>query len=152
MTVELKSHVIRRDEKGLFGIPFKRLLAAAMTGGILLSVSQNTIGGAAGLALALGGGFGALVLTGSRGGIPVWRWLVYSARAWLLLTALDDQSWLRWLVRAANLSPDLMTLDGARLFKSKQVETVTRLTDWPLYRSPTEPEQAFALSDSPTAR
>src|SRR5579859_4721437 len=101
MTVELKSHVLRRNEKGLFGIPFKRLLAAGMTGGILLSVSQYTLGGAAGSALALGGGFGALVLTGSRGGIPVWRRLVYNLRAWLLLAALDDASALRWIAQAA---------------------------------------------------
>ena len=152
MTVELKSHVIRRNEKGLFGIPFKRLLAAGMTGGILLSLSQNTLGGAAGLALALGGGFGALILTGSRGGIPVWRRLAYSVRARLLLVALDDESWLRWIARAANLSPDQMVLDASQLFKSEHMETATRLTDWPLYRSPTDPDQAFALIDSPTAR
>jgi len=73
-------------------------------------------------------------------------------RAHLLLATRDDGSWLRWMAQAANLSPDQMTLDAARLFKSEQMETVTRLTDWPLFRSPSDPDQAFALIDSPTTR
>ena len=30
MVAEIKSHVLRRDEKGMFGIPFKRLLGAGI--------------------------------------------------------------------------------------------------------------------------
>ena len=30
---DFKSHVLRRDEKGIFGIPFKRLLGCGLGGG-----------------------------------------------------------------------------------------------------------------------
>jgi len=35
---EFKSHVLKRDEKGLFGIPFKRLLGCGLGAGALLTV------------------------------------------------------------------------------------------------------------------
>ena len=34
MSADFKSHVLRRDEKGFFGIPFKRLLLAGVGGGL----------------------------------------------------------------------------------------------------------------------
>jgi hypothetical protein len=40
MVAELKSHVLRRDEKGMFGIPFKRLLGAGMAGVIVFMIAR----------------------------------------------------------------------------------------------------------------
>ena len=36
MAVDFKSHVLLRDEKGLFGIPFKRWLGAGVGGGAIV--------------------------------------------------------------------------------------------------------------------
>ena len=43
MAADFKSHVLLRDEKGLFGIPFKRLLLAGVGGGIPASLVQITV-------------------------------------------------------------------------------------------------------------
>ena len=151
MTVEIKSHILRRDEKGLFGIPFKRLLAAGMTGGLVLTLTQNLFGGAVGLALAAAGGLGALVMTASRGGIPFWRRVIYSVRAHLLVATLDESSPFHFLARSFELSPDQMLLDAATLFSASESSSVTRLTDWPLYRDPTDPDHGLTLLDKPPA-
>jgi hypothetical protein len=147
MTIErLKSHTLRRDEKGLFGVPFKRLLAAGMVGGIALSLTQNVIGSGGGLALAAVGAVAALVLTASRGGVPLWRRLIYAIQARLLLLALDTP----FLMKALNASSDELTLDAGHLFKAAAPPSVTRAVDWALYRDPTDPAQALALLDSQT--
>ena len=149
MTVErLKSHTLRRDEKGLFGIPFKRLLVAGMSGGILLSLTQNALGDLAAFAVALVGALAALILTASRGGIPLWRRLIYSVRARAILLALDHPHLTQFL----KASDDELTLDASRLFRSAAVPSITEVTDWALYRDPTDLTQALALVDSPTPR
>ncbi|MEM9955429.1 MAG: hypothetical protein AAF846_27755 [Chloroflexota bacterium] len=40
MAADFKSHVLRRDEKGFFGIPFKRLLLAGVIGGLAYTFSN----------------------------------------------------------------------------------------------------------------
>ena len=148
MTVErLKSHTLRRDEKGLFGIPFKRLLVAGMSGGILLSLTQNALGDAAAFPIAFAGALAALILTASRGGIPLWRRLIYGVRARALLVARDNPQ----LMKALNASSDELTLDARHLFKAAALPSVTAVTDWTLYRDPTDLMQALALVDGPTA-
>ncbi|MHB8627537.1 MAG: hypothetical protein ACYDBJ_10000 [Aggregatilineales bacterium] len=148
MTVErLKSHTLRRDEKGLFGIPFKRLLVAGMSGGILLSLTQNALGDVGAFAIAFAGALAALMLTASRGGIPLWRRLMYGVRARLLLAARDNPP----LMKLLNAPSDELTLNASRLFKSAALPSVTAVTDWALYPDPTDLTQALALVDSPTA-
>ncbi|MHB8629181.1 MAG: hypothetical protein ACYDBJ_21635 [Aggregatilineales bacterium] len=149
MTVErLKSHTLRRDEKGLFGIPFKRLLVAGMSGGIVLSLTQNALGDVAAFAIAFACALVALMLTASRGGIPLWRRLIYGVRARAILLALDNPQLRQWL----KVSSDELTLDASRLFRSAALPSVTEVTDWALYRDPTDLSQALALVDSPTPR
>lgn len=38
MAADFKSHVLLRDEKGFFGIPFKRLLLGGVGGGLTYTV------------------------------------------------------------------------------------------------------------------
>ena len=40
MVAEFKSHVLRREEKGMFGIQFKRLLGAGIGGVILFMIAR----------------------------------------------------------------------------------------------------------------
>jgi hypothetical protein len=54
-----------------------------------------------------------------------------------------------WLHSSAWQFPDF---DNADTFIERLVRQGLLVHDWPLYRSPTEPEQAFALIDSPTTR
>src|SRR5690606_30923631 len=86
MAADFKSHVLLRDENGLFGIPFKRLLLAGVGGGMtytsfILAVPGWSIPVAVITALLM------VILTGLRGGIPLWSRLIYRLRGSLLLIA-----------------------------------------------------------------
>jgi hypothetical protein len=43
MAADFKSHVLLRDEKGFFGIPFKRLLLAGVGGGLTYTLCNIAI-------------------------------------------------------------------------------------------------------------
>ncbi|MBE2272245.1 MAG: hypothetical protein IAE80_28680, partial [Anaerolinea sp.] len=65
MSADFKSHILRRDEKGFAGIPFKRLLAGGVAGGLaytLLRLALPDLAIASGLVV----GIGMLILTGSQ--------------------------------------------------------------------------------------
>ena len=40
MTADFKSHVLRRDEKGFAGIPFRRLLVSGVSGGLVYTLTR----------------------------------------------------------------------------------------------------------------
>ena len=72
MSADFKSHVLRRDEKGMFGIAFKRLLLAGVGGGLVytfvrLALPEWSIIVGVLVAVAF------LVLMGQRGGLPLWQ-------------------------------------------------------------------------------
>ena len=46
MSADFKSHVLLRDEKGFLGIPFKRLLLAAVGGGLVYTIVRFASAGA----------------------------------------------------------------------------------------------------------
>ena len=66
MAADLKSHVLRRDEKGFAGIPFKRLLLGGVSGGMVLVISRFALGNLA-FALAVVTVVLTLALTAPRG-------------------------------------------------------------------------------------
>ncbi len=87
MAADLKSHVLLRDEKGLLGIPFKRLLLAGVAGGMGYTLIRLVLPGwaaGAGVVVALG----VLILSGTRGGLPLWQRWVLALRGSLLLAAV----------------------------------------------------------------
>ena len=86
MAADFKSHVLLRDEKGFFGIPFKRLLLGGVGGGLTYTVCNIAMPNwsiPAGVVLAIF----VLVMTGTRGGLPLWQRLLYRVRGSLLLAA-----------------------------------------------------------------
>jgi len=86
MAADIKSHVLRRDEKGFMGIPFKRLLLGGVSGGMTLIIARFALGNLAFLVAALTFIL-VLTLTGPRGGIPLWQRLLYRMRGSLMLAA-----------------------------------------------------------------
>src|SRR5258708_38488771 len=80
-----KSHVLRRDEKGIFGIPFKRLLGCGLGTGALFTLLRLVLPDYAfpvgGVSLVL-----LLVYTTPRGGIPRWRHMLFNLQ-WRVLPA-----------------------------------------------------------------
>src|SRR6266576_3222530 len=88
---EFKSHVLRRDEKGLFGIPFKRLLLSGLGGGFVTTVTKIPFPDLS-IMLGIVGFFAFLVLTAPQGGIARWRMLSIRLR-WHLLSATAFAPW-----------------------------------------------------------
>lgn len=130
MAADLKSHVLRRDEKGLFGIPFKRLLLAGVSGGMTLILARFALGNLALLAAALAFIL-VLTLTGPRGGIPLWLRLVYRVRGSLMLAAdRQPRSLAGRLDAAFDLPTGLTALDGDVIFAPPEGEIEADMTEW----------------------
>ena len=116
MTADFKSHVLSRDEKGFGGLPFKRLLLGAVSGGFAYTLFRFAAPGAAvpaGVAVAVLG----VILTSLRGGIPLWLRLWLQLRGTLLLGATAHPSGLlNELAHLLNVPVELAHLDGAQVF------------------------------------
>ena len=126
MAADFKSHVLLRDEKGLFSIPFKRLLLAGVSGGMFYTFANLLLPGWS-IALALLTALLTLFLTGLRGGIPLWRRQIYRLRGTLLLLAVR---YPRSFIAALELPTDLVRLDGARIFMPPTQSTDVDLREW----------------------
>ncbi len=130
MAADFKSHVLLRDEKGFFGIPFKRLLLAGVGGGLTYTVCNIVMPGGSiptGVAFALL----VLVLTGTRGGLPLWQRLIYRVRGSLLLAAArDTQGLFGSLAQALELPVELVQLDAAVVFAPAQPTYDVDMREW----------------------
>jgi len=130
MAADFKSHVLLRDEKGLFGIPFKRLLLAGVGAGLTYTLVNLAFKGWS-IPVAALMGVAILVLTAPRGGIPLWNRLVYRLRGWLLLVAArSPQGLIAQLTGMLELPVDLVRLDGARVFAPPSGEVEIDLREW----------------------
>jgi len=116
MAADLKSHVLRRDEKGFAGIPFKRLLLGGVSGGMTLILARFAVGNLAFLLAALTCIL-ALALTGPRGGLPLWQRLLYRVRGSLMLAAeRKPKSVAGRLGAALDMPTGLVVLDAEAVF------------------------------------
>ena len=148
MAADFKSHVLSRDEKGVFGIPFKRLLLAGVGGGLTYTLLNLVLPGGA-LLVAVGVALAILVLTAPRGGIPLWKRLVYRLRGTLLLIAARfPRSPIGQLTEALSLPTDLVRLDGARVFAPPAGEVAIDLREWITFAHAGE-EDGLVFVDAP---
>jgi hypothetical protein len=120
MAADFKSHVLLRDEKGLFGVPFKRLLLAGVGGGMIYTLFNLALPGWS-IPVAILSTLGIVLLTALRGGIPLWRRLIYRLRgSMLLIAARYPRSVIGRLTEALELPVELARLDGARIRAAKR--------------------------------
>jgi hypothetical protein len=130
MAADFKSHVLLRDEKGLFGIPFKRLLLAGVSGGMFYTCANLLLPGWS-IALALLTALLTLFLTGLRGGIPLWQRQIFRLRGTLLLLAARyPRSLIGQLSAALELPTDLVRLEGERVFAASAQSVDPDLREW----------------------
>ena len=130
MAADFKSHVLLRDEKGLFGIPFKRLLLAGVGSGMTYTVFNLAVPGWS-IPVAVLTGLLTIILTGLRGGIPLWQRLIYRVRGTLLLIAVRyPRSPIGQLSETLELPVALVRLDGARVFAPPSPNLDVDLREW----------------------
>ncbi len=130
MAADFKSHVLLRDEKGLFGIPFKRLLLAGVSGGLTYTIFNIALPGWS-IPVAIITGLLTISLTGLRGGIPLWQRLIYRLRGTLLLLAARyPRSPIGQLTAMLELPVDRVRLDGVRVFAPPSPNLDVDLREW----------------------
>jgi hypothetical protein len=139
MVADFKSHILRREERGAFGIPFRRLLFAGMAGGITYSLLQG-FGPLTGVPFALLIGVAFLILSAPQGGIPRWQRIGFGIQGWLMLVALHmPNSLMGRAARALHLSSSDLVLDGDTLFSAEaDDEPKDALRDWVVYTRATD--------------
>ena len=148
MAADFKSHVLRRDEKGVFGIPFKRLLLAGVGAGLTYTVFNLALPGWS-ILVAVGMSIAVIVLTAPRGGIPLWNRLQYRLRGSLLLIALHHpHSFLAKLPELLELPVELVRLDGSRTFAPPDRAFELDLREWITFAHASE-EDGLVFVDSP---
>jgi hypothetical protein len=151
MAADFKSHVLLRDEKGFMGVPFKRLLLSGVGGGLtytLFNIALPSWSLPAGVLFAVA----ILVLTGMRGGIPLWQRLIYRLRGSLLLAAVrDSQSVFGSLAFALDLQFDLVRLDAAVIFAPARPDYEIDMREWVTFARAAEADRddGLVFVDSP---
>jgi hypothetical protein len=148
MAADFKSHILRRDEKGLFGVPFKRLLMAGIIAGFTYTLSNLALP-LWSIPLAAGVGIVALVLTGLRGGIPLWERLMYRLRgAALLRAARNPAGIVAQIAHLMEMPLHLLRLDGASVFAPPTPKLEIDLREWITFAHAAE-EDGLVFVDSP---
>ena len=152
MAAEFKSHVLLRDEKGFAGIAFKRLILAGVGGGLRYSICRLPLPD---YALLLGAPVALilLVVTGTRGGLPLWQRLLYRLRGEMLLAATRKPAgWIGQLARALELPVDLVRLDAATVFAPPQGDLALDMREWITFASAAESDRddGLRLFDAPS--
>ncbi len=136
----------RREEKGLFGIPFKRLLLAGCGGGMALVISRIPFPNLS-LLFGLAATLLFLVLTAPRGGIPRWQvwWLDWRWRFGKAPVTAPDSLWGNF-ARLLQLPPESPDVDALTVF-SPDAETSeqTDLAEWVLFARWSEVDQGDGL-------
>ncbi|MBZ0308375.1 MAG: hypothetical protein K8I82_20080 [Anaerolineae bacterium] len=145
MVAELKSHVLRREEKGMFGIPFKRLLGAGIGGIVIFMIARMVfpVG-----AIPFGGiGFITfLILSAQSGGLSLYTRLHYRLRGWLIITAASKpESLVGQLAETLELPTHLVMLDGTPLFAPPEKAVEVNLSQWETYAAPDEAGQGMVF-------
>ena len=130
--IKIKSHVLRREEKGFAGIPFKRLMMAAMGGAMVYMITSST--GTLSMVLSGVSGLLVIVLTTPGGGLPLWQRLWYAIRARLMLTSFGQPTGLtarisQWL----GLPVNQIEIDGNQVFRAEAEVQLTRIEDWQFF-------------------
>ncbi|MHB8625966.1 MAG: hypothetical protein ACYDBJ_21265 [Aggregatilineales bacterium] len=146
---EFKSHVLKRDEKGVFGIPFKRLLGCGLGAGGLFTGLRVAVPDVAFIAGAVG--FVALLIfTAPHGGIARWKHVLYGVR-WQLLTAaaLAPKSVTGKFAQALGVPGEGIDIDADSLFRAEDDTPRTNLSDWVSFTRPLSPLDKLSLDIAP---
>jgi hypothetical protein len=142
-----KSNILVREEKGFFGIPFKRMLLAFMAGSVIYMVSNFFLGSIS-LGLGVVSAVLTIILTQPRGGIPLWQRLLYRVRGRLIMAQVDaSDSIAASLGKFLELHSDILVLTGDDLFHAPEDEEAEAVdwSEWMTYTDPAQVQSGEAL-------
>jgi hypothetical protein len=131
MAARLKSSVLRREERGIGSIALGRLIASTMIGGIGFMLLRLLGVGILVLPGALASFVLALMLTNHRYGIPLYRYLLITMRARLLMQALAQPThWQAQAITWFNFDTTALTLDTVKLLSAPVPTEEGSLDEW----------------------
>ncbi|MBL8165074.1 MAG: hypothetical protein JNJ61_24035 [Anaerolineae bacterium] len=145
MAAQFKSNVRLREEKGFGSISMKRLIFCGVGAVLIFMLLRLTP--LAGLSLpALVAVFaGLLLLSGARGGLPLWQRVLLGWRGGIVLRAAKRPDGLgAQLAQALSLNPAAAHVRGERLFAAS-MQAVNDPGEWILFTSLDELESAGGL-------
>ncbi len=131
MAAEFKSHVLRRDEKGFLGIPFKRWLLSGVGGGLLFAFGSFALGTWS-IPVGIAAVIIILVFTGERGGMPLWLRLLFHWRGALIIAAARRPDGLAPRIARLLEVPveSVVLVEGDRLFDPPAQVSGGDFTEW----------------------
>lgn len=134
MAAQFKSNVRRREEKGFGSVSMKRLIFCGV--GAVLVFMTLRLTPLAWLSLpALVGVFAALlILSGPRGGLPLWQRILLGWRGSLVLAAVKRPGGLAaQLAQGLSLNPEIARLRGERVFAVQTTSLDDDPGEWTLF-------------------
>jgi hypothetical protein len=134
MAAQFKSNVRRREEKGFGSVSMKRLIFCGV--GAVLVFMTLRLTPLAGLSLpGLVGVFAALLmLSGPRGGLPLWQRILLGWRGSLVLAAVKRPGGLAaQLAQGLSLNPEIARLRGERVFAVQTTSLDDDPGEWTLF-------------------
>lgn len=153
MSADFKSHVLRRDEKGFFGIPFKRLLLAGVSGGLLYTVVRLLLPSWA-LVLGLIMAAVTLILTAPQGGLPLWQRHWYGLRSRLMAATTTQPTGLgSHLARLLELPVTGLMLNADHVFAdARSLPTEVDMREWVMFArtAHADPDDGLIFVDPPS--
>jgi hypothetical protein len=146
MAAHFKSNVRLREEKGFGSISMKRLIFCGVGAVLIFMLLRLTP--LAGLSLpALVTVFaGLLILSGARGGLPLWQRVLLGWRGGIVLRAAKRRDGLdAQLAQVLSLNPAAAYLHGERLFAASMQSVDGDPGEWTLFANLDELEGAGGL-------
>ncbi len=145
MVAEFKSHVLRRDEKGMFGIPFKRLLGAGV-GAVVIFMIARIVFPIGAIPFGFVGFIGLLILSAQRGGLSLYTRLLYRVRGWFIIAAASQpDSLIAQAAETLELPIHLVMLDGTQVYAPPEKAVEVDLSQWETYAAPDEDGQGLVF-------
>jgi hypothetical protein len=141
MAAQFKSNVRLREEKGLGSVSMKRLIFCGVGAVLAFMLLRFTPLASVALPALVVIFIALLILSGARGGLPLWQRLLLGWRGLLVLhAARHPRGWGAQIASALNLDPSIARLRSARLFTGRGSDTEADLGDWTLYADLKEAE------------
>ncbi|MAU12437.1 MAG: hypothetical protein CL607_21615 [Anaerolineaceae bacterium] len=148
MAAQFKSNVRLREEKGFGSISMKRLIFSGTGAVFLFMGSRMTPFATMSLPILVGSFILLLMLSGSRGGLPLWQRLVLGWRARLLLVASENSTGTAsQLVLALNLNTNDTYLRSKDIFQNQKADLRSKDSQWAIYSDVCEARKWEAQQD-----